>query len=108
MAQSLRQQSMQAQVVTETLTDVNQEAVDDLMTQLRSDLLVHGHTHQPMLHRWRSPPAVDGSAGDSGSAPGAGPERLRWVLSDWAASPPRGEVLPLSTVADPRLTPPAC
>jgi UDP-2,3-diacylglucosamine hydrolase len=78
MAQALRQQSMQAQAVTETLSDVNQEALDALMTLLDTPLLIHGHTHKPMLHRWD--------------------RRLRWVLSDWSASPPRGEVLPLSAI----------
>jgi UDP-2,3-diacylglucosamine hydrolase len=78
MARAMRQQSMQAQAVTETLTDVNQDALDQLMTLLDTPLLIHGHTHMPMLHRWD--------------------QRLRWVLSDWAASPPRGEVLPLSAI----------
>jgi UDP-2,3-diacylglucosamine hydrolase len=78
MAQAMRQQSMQVQAVTETLADVDPGAVDALMTLLDVPLLIHGHTHQPMVHRWD--------------------QRLRWVLSDWSASPPRGEVLPLSAI----------
>jgi UDP-2,3-diacylglucosamine hydrolase len=89
LAQSLRQQSMQAQAVTETISDVNPVAVDALMTRLSSGLLIHGHTHQPMLHRWRSATASGAAARD----------RLRWVLSDWAADPPRGDVLPITVAA---------
>ena len=84
MAQAMRRQSMQAHAVTETLTDVNQATVDALMTRLDTPLLVHGHTHQPMVHGWG--------------------ERRRWVLSDWSASPPRGEVLPLSVLDAPGTT----
>lgn len=88
MAQQLRRQSIQAQAVTETLGDVNPEAVDELMTRLATPLLIHGHTHRPMLHRWPAP--ADAGPQD---------ERQRWVLSDWSASPPRGDVLPLSDLA---------
>jgi UDP-2,3-diacylglucosamine hydrolase len=90
MAASLRQQSMQAQAVTETLSDVNQAAVDALMTRLDTTLLIHGHTHQPRLHRW--------------SHSGGDPVRQRWVLSDWAVAPPRGAVMSLAAAA----TLPAC
>ena len=89
LAQGMRKQSVQAQAVTETLTDVNQAAVDDLMTRTAAPSLVHGHTHQPMLHRWPAP-AKDDSGIDG--------ERRRWVLSDWSAAPPRGDVLSLNTV----------
>jgi UDP-2,3-diacylglucosamine hydrolase len=95
LAQSLRQQSIQAQAVTETLSDVNQAAVDDLMTRLDTSLLIHGHTHQPKLHQWQW---QDKAAG------GIVTRRSRRVLSDWAAAPPRGSLLPLSEAA----TPPAC
>lgn len=85
MALSLRMQSMQAQAVTETLSDVNQVAVDALMARLDAPLLIHGHTHEPMLHRW-SP------------AEGAAPCQ-RWVLSDWSVAPPRGSVMSLAVAA---------
>lgn len=95
LARSLRQQSIQAQAVTETLSDVNRSAVDALMTNLDTRLLIHGHTHQPMLHQWDWRGEAEG---------GAGAKRSRRVLSDWAAAPPRGSLLPLSEAA----TPPAC
>ena len=75
-AQGLREQSIRAQAGTETVSDVNPAAVDNLMTRLQTDLLVHGHTHRPMVHRWHA--------------------RTRWVLGDWGVSPPRGSVLPLT------------
>ncbi len=78
MARALRKQSMQAQAATETVGDVSQEAVDALLTRFAATLLVHGHTHRPMLHDWE--------------------QRRRWVLSDWSAEPPRGEVLPLAVL----------
>ena len=81
MARALRKQSMQAQAATETVGDVAQEAVDALLTRLGATLLVHGHTHRPMLHSWD--------------------QRQRWVLSDWSAEPPRGEVLPLAVLNAP-------
>lgn len=85
MARSVRQQSKEARVVTETVSDVNQTAVDELMTRLDALLLIHGHTHQPGLHRW--------------TAPGNGGWRQRRVLSDWAVLPPRGEVSTLAAMA---------
>ncbi len=91
MARSLRQQSMQAQAVTETISGVNQAAVDALMTQLDTGLLIHGHTHQPMLHHWQTGAGAGTTATGERSA-----WRLRWVLSDWAAEPPRGGVLPIT------------
>lgn len=94
LAQSLRQQSIQAQAVTETVSDVNQVAVDLLMTKLDSNLLIHGHTHQPMLHRWCS-----GASPGTAAAVRRGERRLRWVLSDWAAEPPRGGIQPLTEAA---------
>ena len=86
MAMALRKQSMQAQSVTETLSDVNQAAVDQLMTRLDTALLIHGHTHRPMVHRWPAPANV----------------RERWVLSDWSVAPARGAVVSLAAI------PPAC
>jgi UDP-2,3-diacylglucosamine hydrolase len=78
MARAMRQQSLQAQAATETIGDVDQVSVDALLTRFGATLLVHGHTHRPLLHQWG--------------------ERRRWVLSDWAAEAPRGEVLPLAVL----------
>ena len=89
MAHSLRQQSLQAQAATETTLDVNPAAVDDLMARLDTALLIHGHTLQPMLHR-----LDDGRSGD-----GRGRPRVRWVLSDWSVSPPRGSVISVAAGA---------
>ena len=75
---------LQAQAATETTHDVNPAAVDDLMARLDTGLLIHGHTHQPMLHCWTTQAARDRAE-----------PRVRWVLSDWSASPPRGGVLSL-------------
>ena len=81
MARALRKQSLQAQAATETIGDVDPAAVDALLARFDATLLVHGHTHRPALHHWG--------------------ERRRWVLSDWSASPPRGEVLPLAVLDAP-------
>ncbi len=95
MALSLRQQSVEAQAVTETLSDVNQAAVDRLMDRMDTSLLIHGHTHRPQVHHWHLPAGACSGA-NSGSPPRA---RHRWVLSDWAVSPPRGAVVPLAAIA---------
>jgi UDP-2,3-diacylglucosamine hydrolase len=85
MAHALREQSLKAQTTTETTHDVNPAAVDALMASLDSDWLIHGHTHQPMLHCWSGPPLADGAG-----------SRVRWVLSDWSVSPPRGSLVSLA------------
>jgi len=101
MALGLRKQSLQAQAATETIHDVNPAAVDALMTHLEADLLIHGHTHLPQVHRWHSAPPPDEGTGLP--AWRVGQSRTRWVLSDWAHSPPRGSVLSLAAAI-----PPAC
>jgi UDP-2,3-diacylglucosamine hydrolase len=93
MAQALRRQSVEAQAATETIYDVNDQAVDALMQRLDVDLLIHGHTHRPAVHRW----AVAQPAG------GIAVNRTRRVLSDWAVTPPRGSILTIAAA-----TPPAC
>jgi len=98
MALQLRQQSMQAQATTETLTDVNRHAAEQLMRQMGSTLLIHGHTHRPRLHRWPAP-AEDGQ--DPRPASGQGMLE-RWVLSDWGLTPLRGAVVSAAAI------PPAC
>ena len=65
------------------------DGIADIVRYQHGAGLVHGHTHQPMLHRWPAP------AGDDSGIDG---ERRRWVLSDWSAAPPRGDVLSLNTV----------
>ena len=98
MALQLRQQSMQAQAATETLSDVNRHAAEQLMRQMGSALLIHGHTHRPRLHRWPAP-AED----DQDPIPAGGQGMLeRWVLSDWGLTPPRGALVSAAAI------PPAC
>jgi UDP-2,3-diacylglucosamine hydrolase len=55
------------------LMDVNVAAVDALMQEHGSQLLIHGHTHRPARH------VRDG--------------RVRWVLPDWVAEADRGGML---------------
>jgi UDP-2,3-diacylglucosamine hydrolase len=52
------------------ITDVNQAAVEALMHSAGVDLLIHGHTHRPGVHHFRSD----------------GIERTRIVLGDWHAT----------------------
>jgi UDP-2,3-diacylglucosamine hydrolase len=54
----------------EYITDVSQAAVETLMTTAGVDLLIHGHTHRPDVHRFKF-------------AAGAG---TRIVLGDWHAA----------------------
>jgi len=81
LAQSLRQQSAQQQQSAAVLADVNRDAVNAAMDAHDCQVLVHGHTHRPALHRWSHPRG----------------QRTRWVLSDWtegnASTPPRGHVM---------------
>lgn len=59
------------------LMDVNPAAVDAAMDAAGAALLVHGHTHRPGEHRWRT------AEGD----------RTRIVLPDWDADAGRGSLL---------------
>ena len=52
------------------ITDVSQAAVEALMHSAGVDLMIHGHTHRPGVHRFRS----------------GGSERTRIVLGDWHAT----------------------
>lgn len=52
------------------ITDVNQDAVDTLMQGARVNLLIHGHTHRPAVHRFES----------------NGVAATRIVLGDWHTS----------------------
>ncbi|WP_343650636.1 UDP-2,3-diacylglucosamine diphosphatase [Herbaspirillum sp.] len=64
------------------IMDVNADAIAALFTQTESDVLIHGHTHRPALHRL-----------DDGEPP-----RLRYVLPDWEydVETPRGGWISLS------------
>lgn len=51
-AGGLRQQSQkQQQYLPQSITDVNEQACMDLLQQHHEQVLVHGHTHRPALHR---------------------------------------------------------
>jgi UDP-2,3-diacylglucosamine hydrolase len=50
----------------ETITDVSASAVTDLMQRERVELIIHGHTHRPSLHRRQN-----------------GEHGVRIVLGDW-------------------------
>ena len=54
------------------ITDVNHDAVEALFAATGADVIIHGHTHRPALHRHGN--------------------RRRYVLPDWelATDPPRG------------------
>lgn len=64
------------------IMDVNADAIAALFAQTGSDVLIHGHTHRPALHRL-----------EDGEAP-----RLRYVLPDWEydVETPRGGWISLS------------
>ncbi|UIN23256.1 UDP-2,3-diacylglucosamine diphosphatase [Herbaspirillum frisingense] len=64
------------------IMDVNADAIAALFAQTGSDVLIHGHTHRPALHRLE-----DGEI-----------HRLRYVLPDWEydVETPRGGWISLS------------
>jgi UDP-2,3-diacylglucosamine hydrolase len=67
-AQAVRNRSeAEKQVKSESIMDVNGEAVDAMFREYNYPRLVHGHTHRPAHHRLQ----VDGRACE------------RWVLQDW-------------------------
>ncbi|TCS33302.1 UDP-2,3-diacylglucosamine hydrolase [Paucimonas lemoignei] len=49
------------------IMDVNAKAIDELFDASEAELMIHGHTHRPALHRYASPKG----------------ERQRYVLPDW-------------------------
>ena len=68
-SEGLRQQSKDATRQKELeITDVNAQAVDDCFERLGIDLLIHGHTHRPAIHRLPK-------------------QRQRIVLGDWHPQP---------------------
>ena len=66
-ADARRQSRAYAMQVTEDIADVNQAAVENLMRQLDTFTLLHGHTHRPAVHDF----CVDGH------------DAKRIVLGDW-------------------------
>jgi UDP-2,3-diacylglucosamine hydrolase len=58
------------------IMDVNEMAIASLFDATGAELMIHGHTHRPARHEYRSEDGV----------------RLRYVLPDWDcdAEPPRG------------------
>ncbi len=67
-AQSLRMQSEEAKKnKSMDIMDVNQQAIVNAMEKHSADLLIHGHTHRPYVHRL----TVNNQ------------ERRRYVLGDW-------------------------
>ena len=58
------------------IMDVTPEAVDEALRASGQQLLIHGHTHRPAVHRF----TLDGKPAE------------RWVLPDWDldSGPPRG------------------
>ena len=64
------------------IMDVNADAIAALFAQTGSDVLIHGHTHRPALHRL-----------DDGET-----HRMRYVLPDWEydVETPRGGWISLS------------
>ena len=78
-ARGLRQQSEARKKSSADYADVNALAARQLLAQVQSATLIHGHTHKPAAHEL-----------------GDGLQRV--VLSDWdvQATPPRAEVMRLS------------
>lgn len=93
MARQMRDASQAAQRHPEmaSIGDVDDQAVSAWMQAARADLMIHGHTHRPALHR-------------------AGGSAQRAVLSDWdldGVGAARGDVLALSNQGLERLRPDA-
>jgi UDP-2,3-diacylglucosamine hydrolase len=65
--------------------DVEQQSVMSLMSKFGATHLLHGHTHRPAVHQISS-------------------TSQRWVLSDWATNPARGDAISFSASGKKRLT----
>ncbi len=69
-AQTARERSRQyVSAASDAIMDVNPQAVNAFMDRLGADMLIHGHTHRPAMHRWQ--------------VPDTGHWRQRLVLGDW-------------------------
>lgn len=67
MAQQLRQQSKAANATKATdIMDVTEAEVFQALAQFQSNILIHGHTHRPKIHRYNEQPPL-----------------TRIVLGDW-------------------------
>jgi UDP-2,3-diacylglucosamine hydrolase len=65
--------------------DVEQQTVASMMKKFGATHLLHGHTHRPAVHQ------ISGTS-------------QRWVLSDWATDPARGDAISFSASGQKRLT----
>jgi UDP-2,3-diacylglucosamine hydrolase len=74
----------QLQGATQAMYDVEQQAVEAILTQFNATHLLHGHTHKPAVHPLKN-------------------NGQRWVLSDWATNPLRGDALSISASGIQRL-----
>ena len=85
-ARGLRTQSEARKQSGQTYADVDTDAAKEWLKAAAASTLIHGHTHQPNQHE-------------------LGDNLRRVVLSDWdaAASPPRAEVLRLTSTGLQRL-----
>lgn len=66
-AQARAESRSQTQAKPEDIMDVNQNTVERVMAEHNVSRLIHGHTHRPAVHRFRS----------------HGGEKARIVLGDW-------------------------
>jgi UDP-2,3-diacylglucosamine hydrolase len=74
-AQSLREQSKAHQrEMANEIADVNDDAVDQMLSTSGVSTLLHGHTHRPDMHQWSW----------------QGQQRTRYVLPDWDQTERRG------------------
>jgi UDP-2,3-diacylglucosamine hydrolase len=74
----------QKQGVEQAMYDVVQESVASIMATFGVTRLLHGHTHKPAVH-------TVSNAGE------------RWVLSDWASKPARGDAISFNASGPKRL-----
>jgi len=53
MANKIRQKSMQrGKMLEQAIQDVEQLAVQTLMDKFNTDVMIHGHTHRPQIHKF--------------------------------------------------------
>lgn len=88
LARQMREGSRAAQARQLMATDLDAGACRALLREAGATTMIHGHTHRPATHD-------------------LGDDLKRVVLSDWDfdATPPRGDVIRLSTAGLQRLTP---
>jgi UDP-2,3-diacylglucosamine hydrolase len=64
--------------------DVDKQTVNTLMASFNATNMLHGHTHRPAVHQLQT-------------------FGHRWVLSDWAVNPPRGDAISMTAKGIERL-----